>query len=319
MSQSMKLCDFCAVIPFERIIKRQSPDTAQDYDLGSGARINGSQCPFCQLILSAFYECHLDINSTRRISVEGHAKTKLFMIWELPRVRINFGRATVGLPLETPRNRDIQFIEAFTESVLDTTRVSRWVSSCESGHGSICRVQEHPTFTKAFQGLHVLRLIDVETNCLVETQKVEKYIALSYVWGAVSNFRLTKANRKALLVPGSLTDVWEGLPKTIQDAIVLVRHLGVRFLWVDALCLLQNDMHVLERGIRAMDLIYELAWLTVVAACGHDANAHLPGIRHGTRRASKNTVEIKPGVHMGLVTGLDALLQDSVYSSRAWT
>ncbi|KAM0549939.1 hypothetical protein ACHAPJ_009186 [Fusarium lateritium] len=174
-------------------------------------------------------------------------------------------------------------------------------------------------FAEAFRGLHLLRLIDVMNNCLVEKICLEKYVALSYVWGAVSNFRLTKANRPALLMPGSLLRVFKMLPSTIRDATVLVRRLGCRYLWVDALCLLQNDAEDLELGVNVMDLIYERAWLTVVASCGHDANARLPGVQEGTRKPSYNTVEVIPGVEMGVVAGLGGLLQNSVYDSRAWT
>ncbi|PTD02123.1 hypothetical protein HYE67_000224 [Fusarium culmorum] len=34
---------------------------------------------------------------------------------------------------------------------------------------------------------------------------------------------------------------WDQLPKTIQDAILVTRSLGVRYLWVDALCILQSE------------------------------------------------------------------------------
>ena len=90
--------------------------------------------------------------------------------------------------------------------------------------------------------------------------------------------------------------------------MVLTRHLGYRYLWVDALCLLQNDTGDLELGVNSMDLIYDRAWLTVVAACGNDANAGLP-----------NTGEIYPGVEVGIVKGLDTLLKKPVYNTRAWT
>ncbi|KAF5965910.1 hypothetical protein FBULB1_11988 [Fusarium bulbicola] len=211
------------------------------------------------------------------------------------------------------------FIEPWTGPVVDTSRISLWISNCEQLHSLECAMPANLLFAEAFPGLRVLRLIDIEDDCLVEITRLEKYIALSYVWGAVANFRLTKANRTALLRPGSIGRVFEMLPNTIQDAITLTRRLGCRYLWVDALCLLQNDTEDLELGVNVMDLIYERAWLTVVAACGHDANARLPGVQEGTRHGSYNTFEIVPGVEMGIVTGLDALLQHSVYNSRAWT
>jgi len=203
--------------------------------------------------------------------------------------------------------------------VLDTARVLRWISSCEQIHGPACEPPTYPAFSDSFRGLHLLRLVDTEASCLVEKRNLEKYVALSNVWGAVSNFRLTKANRTALLAPGSLNKVSNLLPETIKDTIALVRRLGGRYLWVDALCLLQNDAEDLDRCVNAMDRIYELAWLTVVAGCGHDANARLTGVKNGTRRASRNTVEVKPGVEMGVITGLDKLLKNFVHNSKAWT
>jgi Heterokaryon incompatibility protein (HET) len=73
------------------------------------------------------------------------------------------------------------------------------------------------------------------------------------------------------------------LPKTVQHAIELVKALGERFLWIDALCLIQNDTVAMWRGIEAMDLIYEKAALCIIAASGDNANAGLPGVRKSTR------------------------------------
>ncbi|RSL84307.1 hypothetical protein CEP51_004013 [Fusarium floridanum] len=206
-----------------------------------------------------------------------------------------------------------------TEPLMDIPRILRWILQCEHGHGDLCQLSPHSTFAHAFRGMSFLRLIDVQNNCLVEINHFTKYVALSYVWGVVDNFRLTKANRPALLKPGSLDKVFRVLPETVADAITLVRRLGSQYLWVDALCLMQNDTDDLDRGVNAMDLIYERAWLTIVAACGHDANTRLPGVRLGTRMGASNTVEVKPGLTMGVVIGLDALLERSVYGSRGWT
>ncbi|RSL81215.1 hypothetical protein CEP52_017245 [Fusarium oligoseptatum] len=109
------------------------------------------------------------------------------------------------------------------------------------------------------------------------------------------------------------------LPATIRDAIAVVQRLGCRYLWVDALCLVQNDTYDLDQGVNTMDLIYERAWLTIVAACGHDANARLPGAQNGTRKPSRNTYHVMPGITLGVVVGLDDLLGRSMYDTRGWT
>jgi len=83
--------------------------------------------------------------------------------------------------------------------------------------------------------------------------------------------------------------------------------------------LVQNDPEDVKKGVEIMDLIYEMAWLTVVAACGHDANAGLPGVRPGVREEKKLVFTVRGGVKMGLYTEIDQLLKPTVYETRAWT
>jgi hypothetical protein len=84
---------------------------------------------------------------------------------------------------------------------------------------------------------------------------------------------------------GVLQNIWLNLPKTIRDAIDLVRALKERYLWVDALCLVQNDQADMQKGIDIMDIIYERAVMTIVAASGDSANSGLPGVHRGSRFA----------------------------------
>lgn len=329
MALSTTLCEYCAQIPlYHNVLESRFFESRWQCGLGPGTRISNSPCPFCRLI-------------TRMLFEEGEAgleacqhDVEVFLLNDGPSGRSamrvmglgNDSWIALGSNMAPQVNsRDVMledkqkyFVEPRTEALVDTRRVLGWIASCERLHGSTCAVPTGLAFAVAYRGLHVLRLLDVEENCLVETTRVERYIALSYVWGTITNFRLTTANRLALLKPGSLRAVSHLVPRTIEDAIVLTRRLGCRFLWVDALCLMQNNAQDLELGVNAMDLIYERAWLTV-ASCGQDANARLRGVQRGTRMPSKNTVEVIPGVEMGVVVGLDGLLDTAIYTSRVWT
>jgi len=55
--------------------------------------------------------------------------------------------------------------------------------------------------------------------------------------------------------------------------------MGERYLWVDALCIIQDDSMDKEWQIARMGSIYSSAVFTIVAACGVDADAGLPGVR----------------------------------------
>jgi len=216
---------------------------------------------------------------------------------------------------------DMELLRPRLDAVLDFSMVSRWIRHCEESHGSSkCRLPIDGSIAELFAGLGVLRFVDVLDGCIFETHDhVPQYVALSYVWGAVSNFRLTKSNNPNLLIPGAIHRVWAVIPATIKDAITLCQKLDMRYLWVDSLCLLQNDEGDVRRGVAVMDHIYERAWLTVIAACGHDANAGLPGVRAGTRAEQANAREVYPGLLIGAYTSPEHLVLSSVYNTRAWT
>ncbi|RYP48701.1 hypothetical protein DL769_011176 [Monosporascus sp. CRB-8-3] len=125
-----------------------------------------------------------------------------------------------------------------------------------------------------------LVFIDVIDNCLLPATSAVKYFALSYVWGAADTSPTLLTNYKSRCQKGGLP---QRLPNTITDAIALVRALHERYLWVDALCIVQDDPEHKMRHIARMDIIYVKAFATVVALRGASADAGLPGVRPGTR------------------------------------
>lgn len=81
----------------------------------------------------------------------------------------------------------------------------------------------------------------MRSSRIVQFRQVElrslEYATLSYVWGGPLQNALVQANVDELQAPGSLTD----LPETIQGAIYITEDLYIPFLWVDALCIIQDD------------------------------------------------------------------------------
>jgi hypothetical protein len=88
------------------------------------------------------------------------------------------------------------------------------------------------------------------------------YCALSYCWGGERQPTTTKANLIARMA-GLETS---GLPATIHDAIFVARSLGFRYLWVDALCIVQDDPADKKAEIKAMGSIYYGAALIISAS-----------------------------------------------------
>ena len=105
------------------------------------------------------------------------------------------------------------------------------------------------------------------------TEDVQRpYLALSYCWGHNQSYVLTSSNIETL--KRSLeTDL---LPQTIQDAIEVTRQIGIKHLWVDSLCIMQDTTRAaaredMDRELARMDQVYHNASMTIVAACASSA------------------------------------------------
>jgi hypothetical protein len=154
---------------------------------------------------------------------------------------------------------------------LDT--VHAWMNTCRDLHNC----GEYSSFGHA-----PAWLIDVQDNCLVPPpSNTVRYCALSYVWGQVKATKLTTANLDDFCKPGafSVDNPSIDISNTIRHAIGLVRVLGERYIWVDALCIVQDDGAHFHAELRNMGAIYHKAYLTVVAATAWDANEGLRGLK----------------------------------------
>jgi len=97
---------------------------------------------------------------------------------------------------------------------------------------------------------------------------VTQYLAYSYCWGSletpVTHFRTTKENVHQRRCGISL----DALPQSFRDLSTAARELGLRFVWIDSLCIVQDDPEDLAREIGKMGEVYGQAYLTLAWASG---------------------------------------------------
>lgn len=140
--------------------------------------------------------------------------------------------------------------------------IENWIRECSGNHKQcpnpdnswlptrVLDVGKYPVHTTADLKLHTVH------------GDLEHYTALSYCWGGPQEVALTKASivdRHNLITLASLL-------QTIQDAIITTRLLGVRFLWVDALCIIQDSDDDKNQELSTMDQVYKNSYVTISAA-----------------------------------------------------
>ncbi|KAK4452581.1 heterokaryon incompatibility protein-domain-containing protein [Podospora aff. communis PSN243] len=169
-----------------------------------------------------------------------------------------------------------------------------------------------------------MRVIDFAQQCIVSAPASPdfEFAALSYVWGRAPSFQLTTANLQLLTTPGGITKVLPSLPQTIVDAMTATIHAGIQYLWVDALCIIQDSPADKAAQISCMGTIYSCASLTIVAASGDSSAAGLPGIL-STRRdpavAAQHTEVVSNLTFHTMPPTLRESLAQSPWSTRGWT
>ncbi|KAI9695843.1 MAG: hypothetical protein M1820_008398 [Bogoriella megaspora] len=192
-----------------------------------------------------------------------------------------------------------------------------WLSACEDFHGDEC---SSPAWTRQLQKPDAdrFRLIDVVDQRLIEPQLplAVDYICLSYVWGKYEAIKLDGRNLSQLTILGGLAPSRAAVSKTIRAAMDVTAALRQRYLWVDSLCIRQDDESEKATQIRQMDRIYGNALVTIVAADGTSADSGLKGVTY-KRDIEQLAEEVRPGVVVLIPVEFNRPLYP--WNARAWT
>lgn len=226
-----------------------------------------------------------------------------------------------------------------------------WLTHCRKHHGDLCANPDW-SMKLPFPSGKDFRLIEIEdgrhdsfrfrvvqVNNLIRdvsqrrsAMTIPEYAALSYVWGdegkkALNLYRHNISELGQWRSPES-PGPRQSLAKTIADAINVTRRLGIRYLWVDSLCIIQKDPDRLEDQARIhepefrhsqldqMGSIFGHASVVVVAAGGEDAGCGLAGISRSRDRRQIAQV-VRPNVNVLLAVQYGKSY--GKWDTRAWT
>ncbi|KAL0472923.1 heterokaryon incompatibility protein domain-containing protein [Neurospora intermedia] len=152
-------------------------------------------------------------------------------------------------------------------------RLKQWLSECLEHHrpAECCTMRSGEEIDESLPPVLPSRVIDVgPLSGSVGARLVESN----------GNRGSLKAERPYLTTTKTLEKhlsalPWDSLPKTLQDSIRLTRAIGVRYLWIDSLCIIQDSNDDWEKEAARMGTLYAQARLVIAATLGADAEAGL--------------------------------------------
>jgi hypothetical protein len=195
------------------------------------------------------------------------------------------------IPVEIRGSACCGFHEIETKKPNPLPSIQNWLSASASNHPHSRVFAAESAATKDISRPESLYVIDCRNLCIekVNAYSIDaEYAALSYVWGLVQQLTLTSKNQQILQRKGALHRDSVELPSTITDAMDFCLSIGIRYLWVDALCIVQDDEETKMMHINSMDNIYRRALVTIVAASGTDSNGGLPAFHYETFEAPQS-------------------------------
>lgn len=122
-----------------------------------------------------------------------------------------------------------------------------------------------------------------------EPSMISKYMALSYCWGCQEgHLRATSETLPQLREGVNINS----LPKTLKDAVQVAINLGSELIWIDSVCIMQDDPQDLSKEAGKMSSVYAQAFLTIIAK---SSSACYEGFLSQKRQESTHLTNVRIG------------------------
>ncbi|KAH6843217.1 heterokaryon incompatibility protein-domain-containing protein [Chaetomium sp. MPI-CAGE-AT-0009] len=363
------LCKFCEELSIERLLKIVGDDSEKrrnwkkihPYDDDPLPRIPfyphqpslvaleqsaKDGCSFCQFMTDCFH-------SSRGSWCMGDASIRVELDQDSASENIDGISIIRGLHLRFS-TLGISYLELFAPSgqimtIDDTFRVGRqklnpniasaatftiargWLNECRENHSG-CRRESLPALPT--------RVIDVGASeshaaprVIITNELQDDYVALSHCWGGDIATKL----KTDTLVPFQESLPYAELPQNFRDAITITRELGIRYLWIDSLCILQDSEQDWAAESARMGLVYQDATLTLSAMIPPNSKSGIlnPNESHWRPPTISHKMRVYDSKHLSNVEvvaelqhrtdpeneleRMDKLWGSSPLTSRGWT
>ncbi|KAH7142036.1 heterokaryon incompatibility protein-domain-containing protein [Dactylonectria macrodidyma] len=304
---AQNLCIQCKILPAAWLVPRfydlrdskypehKEPYQYPTYSTWAELQASASACALCALVV------HEAQSTSRRPYTKPSQPGVLFQAFGSSRLEVWCVETEKCAQLNVALDgADIHRIPAHAKGLFDSHIVSshagdernvatirHWLSVCTSSHTNCPNWASSRRIGRRHLPTRVLDVGGVGDESislhLASDSDTSDYIALSYCWGPRKNPIVTTTESLSRHVNTGIKV--SDLPETLRHAVHLTRLLNVKYLWIDALCIIQHDRDDWIREAAQMSSVYSQALLTIAADGATDTYAGLfreRSERHGT-------------------------------------
>ncbi|KFY10911.1 hypothetical protein V492_04782 [Pseudogymnoascus sp. VKM F-4246] len=246
------------------------------FELESSTR---SGCRFCAFLLQILKDSdylaifrkiearlyHLNEDGLSSLSVQNWGTNPIQLLWlNLPGKICT--KCYSGIAISTGFESDFLPESAdCNDAPLDVFSIaSNWLSNCTESH-DLCKSsgdEALPTRLISITG-ESLRLVLTS-----EWLNKPRYATLSHCWGSGNVIKLNSEDLDAYMEALPI----DRFPKTFKDAIEITKRLGLDYLWIDSLCIIQDSEDDWQKESALMGSVFGGSTITIAASSARDGS-----------------------------------------------
>ncbi|CAG8957017.1 hypothetical protein HYFRA_00012497 [Hymenoscyphus fraxineus] len=179
-------------------------------------------------------------------------------------------------------------LEEYPLSPANVEKIQRWMKDCDENHEKCLKDIQRDYLPTRLLDVGTLQYendpkLILSAEAFPDHGRKPIYMALSYCWGAPEDLRgLLTTTRETLSARRAGIEI-TSMPQTFQDAVRTARALGIRYLWIDSLCIIQDNEDDWKVESGRMAETFSTAYLTVIAASSDSCHE---GFLHRRERPS---------------------------------
>ncbi|KAH7371492.1 heterokaryon incompatibility protein-domain-containing protein [Pyrenochaeta sp. MPI-SDFR-AT-0127] len=290
-----RVCQSCQKITLHGLLNTSEDSREEDelywldYD-----RDLPTNCPLCSIIFNSISRGNEIVGRVRvGLSVDDRKpENDIYSVRQIRQVLIRKcwgGNAHIAGGGEfriyaEPNSHAAKFVpsrRAPSSNLSDSTfeKIIGWIKDCDETHtacqGHFAQASRTTTRYLPTRVVHVGSATRQPHLHISQPQQNDRYIALSHCWGKSLQVRTLNENIEQF----KEEIIFDNLSKTFQDAIRVTRRLGIEYIWIDSLCIVQDDKNDWLQESERMGAVYANAYITLAATWAADGSGGLDSTR----------------------------------------